>query len=59
MSNMIIFEIQKGRTFLSFSFNNDILRLCTILVNIAIRIRVYPNSCLNKEKLTVGGSLKK
>ena len=30
-----IFEIQKGRT---FSFN-DILRLCTIVVNIAIRIR--------------------
>ena len=30
-----IFEIQKGRT---FSFN-DILRLCTIVFNIAIRIR--------------------
>ena len=30
-----IFEIQKGRT---FSFN-DILGLCTIVVNIAIRIR--------------------
>ena len=30
-----IFEIQKGRT---FSFN-DILRLCTIVVNIAIRSR--------------------
>ena len=30
-----IFEIQKGRT---FSFN-DILRLCTIVVNIAIQIR--------------------
>ena len=30
-----IFEIQKGRT---FTFN-DILRLCTIVVNIAIRIR--------------------
>ena len=30
-----IFEIQKGRT---FSFN-DILRLCTIVVNIVIRSR--------------------
>ena len=30
-----IFEIQKGHT---FSFN-DILRLCTIVVNIAIRSR--------------------
>ena len=30
-----IFEIQKGHT---FSFN-DILRLCTIVVNIAMRIR--------------------
>ena len=30
-----IFEIQKGHT---FSFN-DILHLCTIVVNIAIRIR--------------------
>ena len=30
-----LFKIKKGRT---FSFN-DILRLCTIVVNIAIRIR--------------------
>ena len=30
-----IFEIQKGRTFNV----NDILRLCTIVVNIAIRSR--------------------
>ena len=44
-----IFEIQKGRT---FNFN-DILRLCTVVVNVAIRSRAYIN------KITRGGSFKK